>query len=608
MEYRPEIDGMRAIAVLAVMGYHARLPFFSAGYLGVDVFFVISGYLITSILRRETERGTFTLAGFYERRVRRILPALFLVCLASVPAALLLMAPARMESFADALVAILTFSSNFFFYFESGYFAPATEESPLIHSWSLAVEEQFYLLYPLFFLALRRSRVPAVWLGAAWGLSFVAATILSEVDANASFYLLPTRAWELGAGALIAFLPESRGSRLLTLLGLAAILTSIPVIGERPPGPWTLPTVLGTALVVVYARGAAATFLSARPLVAIGLASYSAYLWHQPVFVFTRLYALGGDPRVALSLAAGLTAVLSWLSWRYVERPFRQRDGLSLRPTLIALGAGAVAIAGFALASAHTDGFAKRFDADEQWLLAYVDYETGSAYSDGHCNLRPHEGITNHAPECLDGEGPLLLGDSHAAALSHGLRENLPLRQLTAWGCPPLLDFQSRRMDIPHCAAIQSRMRQVLEAQPTGLLILHADWQRYLSESEEDVVAALEQTIRLARPGWSVWVVGGVPHWHPSLPERIVSTRSAGMGSVPTSLEHLRRADAKIAASANEAGAGFISLLERWCRATSCRAELRDGTLTTWDHSHLTAEGSEWVYRTMLAPVLGAVE
>ncbi|HPQ96790.1 MAG TPA: acyltransferase, partial [Thiolinea sp.] len=301
MQYRKEIDGLRALAVVPVVLFHAGVPGFGGGFVGVDVFFVISGYLITTLLLEALVQGDFSLVSFYERRARRILPALFLMLLVCLPPAWWLLLPHELAGFGRSLVAVALFSSNILFWQESGYFAPDAELVPLLHTWSLALEEQFYLLFPLLLLAgwrlgLRR----LAWLLGGIGVfSLVLAELGWRLVPDANFYLLPGRAWELLAGAGCALYRHSRpgeeGSSGPWLAGMGLVLLLGAVLwfdrGLPFPGLYALIPVGGTVLLILYAspdRGIGRV-LACPLLVGIGLISYSAYLWHQPLLVFTRM-------------------------------------------------------------------------------------------------------------------------------------------------------------------------------------------------------------------------------------------------------------------------------------------------------------------------------
>ncbi len=344
MIYRREIDGLRAVAVLPVIFYHAGFSTFSGGYVGVDVFFVISGYLITGILIKDLMDGQFSILKFYERRARRILPALMVVTAVSVPLAAVLMTPAPFQNFAQSVLSISLFLSNVFFYSEQAdYFRQESELLPLLHTWSLAVEEQFYIVFPVLLAILWRfGRRPVLLV---MGITAIASFMLAEWGSHrwviANFYLSPSRAWELLVGSFCAFAlsgKRPRSNNLLSVAGLAMVLVPIFAYDASVPFPgvYAIVPVLGTALIILFADESTfiAKGLSLRAVVLVGLVSYSAYLWHQPIFVFARLY--GGidlhGPRVILLI--GLSLVVAYLSWRYIEQPFRHQAG-GLPPRLL---------------------------------------------------------------------------------------------------------------------------------------------------------------------------------------------------------------------------------------------------------------------------------
>jgi peptidoglycan/LPS O-acetylase OafA/YrhL len=338
MKYRPEIDGLRALAVVPVILFHAGFELFSGGFVGVDVFFVISGYLITTILIGDIENQRFSLVNFYERRARRILPALFFVMFVCIPFAWMWMNSAQMKDFSQSLVAVILFASNILFWRETGYFDTAAEEKPLLHTWSLAVEEQYYMLFPIFLILAWRFGKNRVF----WMIVVMAAIslLLSEWGwrnkATANFYLAPTRAWELFAGSISAFIVQKQGvqkNNALALLGLLSIIFSVFFYDETTPFPsvYALVPVLGVVLLVLYAdkETLVAKFLSTKVFVGIGLISYSAYLWHQPLFAFARILS-EKDPTVLLMVALSMLSIaLAYLSWRFIEKPFRRSEIVS---------------------------------------------------------------------------------------------------------------------------------------------------------------------------------------------------------------------------------------------------------------------------------------
>ncbi|MEO1276429.1 MAG: acyltransferase, partial [Pseudomonadota bacterium] len=357
MKYRAEIDGLRAFAVLPVIIYHADLGLLPGGFAGVDVFFVISGFLITGILLEDLAADRFSVANFYERRARRILPALCFVILACFPLALIMLDPGRFEAFADSAIAASLFYANIHFWSTLDYFNDQTAGLPLIHTWSLAVEEQYYFLFPPALWVMWSLRRRFSWDFVLWGLalaaaaSFVLSVVGSTLELRSNFYLLPSRAWELMVGSIAALyvhrygLPEGRWTEPAALLGLALLLGTFQFMDETFgfPGPWTAVPVLGTALILLCARpgGLAGRVLTWSPVVGIGLVSYSAYLWHQPLFAFARA-ATVEHPSAMLMVGLGfLSLLLAWASWRYVERPFRNR-GFLTRPQLFAAALGLI--------------------------------------------------------------------------------------------------------------------------------------------------------------------------------------------------------------------------------------------------------------------------
>lgn len=372
MKYRPEIDGLRAVAVVAVILFHAGFVPFSGGFVGVDVFFVISGYLITSLIYEEISAGNFSLARFYERRARRILPALYLICLACVPFAYFWMFPSDLQDFSESLIAVNLFVSNVLFWLESGYFDTAAELKPLLHTWSLAIEEQFYIFFPLLLLLLRAlsRRFIFVFICAMSLGSLAIAEYGSHYYPGATFYLVPSRSWELGVGALLSIAIGSNRAvggivqRTGSLFGLTLICYAIFAFDSatRFPSLWALIPVIGTALVILYASGdeIVGRILSWKPIVGVGLVSYSAYLWHQPLFAFARIYSLDEVSITQYWALIATTFAMAFLSWKYVESPFRNRRVMTVRKMIVCLIPAMIGIGAFGTLGYFENGFPKR--------------------------------------------------------------------------------------------------------------------------------------------------------------------------------------------------------------------------------------------------------
>lgn len=435
MTYRKDIDGLRAVAVSAVVLYHAGVPLVHGGFVGVDIFFVISGYLITGILYREMSERRFSLASFYERRVRRLLPALFAMIVVTGVVSWFVLLPADFATFGRSVVATLLFAANLFFWRESNdYFDAPAHMKPLLHTWSLGVEEQFYILFPLFLLLAMRFlpwRALPVLLVAGFVGSF-ALSVWGVANAPvATFYLLPTRAWELLAGAVLGIgMVHSIKSGWLressAVFGFLLIALSIYLVTPETPFPgWAaLPSCLGAVLIIhanTGGRTVVGALLSQRPIVFIGLISYSLYLAHWPIFVLAGYAAIEplGAAEIALCLLASFG--LAVLSWRYVERPFRgtTQGFLGRKQVLAAAGLGMLALSLGGSVLTLSGGLPQRMSEDVLQVLDVRQYVGDER--DCHMALRHKDDEL-----CVRGasnarETFMLLGDSHAGAIAPGL-------------------------------------------------------------------------------------------------------------------------------------------------------------------------------------------
>lgn len=375
VRYRPDIDGLRAIAVIVVIFYHAQLPGFAGGFLGVDIFFVISGYLITGIIAREISEGRFTIRHFYERRVRRILPAMLVMLTAASAAALALMLPGSLRTYGQSVVATLAFANNVLLFLTSGYFDVVNEFKPRMHSWSLGVEEQYYLLIPLLMLFAARRGGRRAMLVATAALSLASLLYASWAMRNwpvANFLLIFSRLWELGLGGIVrlAGIGEREAdpaSGRWAMLGLVLVVGSCLAFDEElsSPGPHTVLPVLGTCMVLAYGQrgGAAFRLLSARPMVAVGLISYSAYLFHQPLFAFTRLLSERQPSPFMLAALLPLILALAYVNWRFVEQPFRDAHKVSVAMLWLILAPWAALLFALGLSMYLSEGRIGRLSA-----------------------------------------------------------------------------------------------------------------------------------------------------------------------------------------------------------------------------------------------------
>lgn len=506
MQYRREIDGLRAVAVVPVILFHAGFTVFSGGYVGVDVFFVISGYLITAILIAEREAGAYSLWRFYERRARRILPALFLVLAFCIPFAWLGMPPYIFEDFARSIAFAALFVSNVHFWENVGYFALDAELQPLLHTWSLAVEEQFYLLFPLILMMLgrfRRQRFTIIF-----GVLLVLSLALSEwgwrTYPEENFFFTFSRFWELLAGSICAVWLRERDfypNEILAALGLGFIVFSIVFFDDLLPFPslYTLLPVLGTMFIILFAapQTAIAKLLSVGPLVGIGLISYSAYLWHQPLFAFARLWSAQEPGHVLMAGLAGLSLVLAYFTWRFVEQPFRRKPIplLSGRSALFGASlAGISVFVGFGFWGYVSDGFKGRIEramtADFKDVIA--SFEERSDYS----NCVPgSDGATRGARLCVmyQPDDPQqvfgVIGDSHAFSLIAGLepvaeQHNATILAAAVPACPPLIgvDTVNPFHDSGFCKqAVQAQIDEIIKRE-VDLVFLVGRWSLYATD------------------------------------------------------------------------------------------------------------------------------
>lgn len=462
MKYRQEIDGLRAIAVLSVIFFHAGFSWISGGFVGVDVFFVISGYLITNIITSELSEGSFRISGFYERRMRRILPALYLVVTISILVAWKLLLPTEMQKFAESVSAVSIFSSNFLFWRQNGYFDTAAELKPLLHTWSLAIEEQFYVFFPISVLVIWRKRrsllVHALLLMAI--LSLTAAHWAAQVKPTANFFLLPTRAWELILGALGAIYVSKRSggwpsprfvgtgyvNDLASGIGALLVLYGMIFFDEKTPFPsfYAIIPTFGTLLILLFADNSTyvGRLLAQKLFVSIGLISYSAYLWHQPIFAFSRHFLVGNPSTEVMICLIIIILGLAGLSYRFVEQPFRKVGLVSTHAVYTFSILGALLLFFFGYAGHLSNGWTWRIDNQLQEIDKVKS--TTSQYNNCHSGkvyIPPRE-------SCVLGEKSnprvALIGDSHALVLAQEVEKylkprNIGFRPMTFGGCPPVV-------------------------------------------------------------------------------------------------------------------------------------------------------------------------
>jgi peptidoglycan/LPS O-acetylase OafA/YrhL len=608
MKYRADIDGLRALAVVPVLFYHAGVPGVPGGFVGVDIFFVISGYVITARLNEDLLRSKFSILDFYERRIRRIFPALLFVIALTWIAAWFLLLPTEMLDFSKSLAAAGYFASNFFFWNSSGYFDAASTLRPALHTWSLAVEEQFYIFMPVaMYLGVR-------FIGSYWKLlvwfaaiaSFGLSVALQPTAPTATFFLLPTRAWELLLGSLLILTPLPKISRLTSLvggmIGLLLIAYAVVAFNETTPFPGlnALYPCLGAAI-LIFTQTEQATLagrlLSLRPFVSIGLISYSLYLIHWPLIVMSRYFLVRGPQGAEILAIIIASFALAAISFRFVETPFRkQKDGASHKYVFSFAIFSLIATFTVGSVGIHEKGFPSRFpDYYQQEATGGDELKFGRCFLSGQpidnwdaslCTLN-----TGHKDNLL------LWGDSFAAHYAPGIlrsRDILGVNviQYTSAGCPPLLSYYSYR--IPLCTSFNARALDLIKEHNVRLVVLSARWD-LLGQHGADGFQKTIETIRSL--GAKVVVIGQSPQFgldvH-SLAYRLRSNPPVnGISSWkttnynPTIEESLR---------AQSVHATFIEPIKELCDGDVC-PYLIDGRFLFSDYGHFSAEGSEFAVR-----------
>jgi peptidoglycan/LPS O-acetylase OafA/YrhL len=639
-QFRPDIEGLRGIAVLSVLAVHAFPEWLRGGFIGVDIFFVLSGYLISGLVLRALEQGEFSVADFYARRVRRLLPALCLVLATTLAAAALLTFPNEARQIGKHVAAGAGFVSNLVYWREAGYFDASAETKPLLHLWSLAIEEQYYLVWPAVAIALFARPRQALWfIGAALALSLGLNLHFIDSKPNATFFLPLTRAWELIAGAMLAYAGarphadamarvfarlagagrnEARARDVLSIAGALLLAAALWFVDRtRPfPGAWALLPVLGTVALIAAGPRALVNrlLLGGSVLRFYGAISYPLYLWHWPLLSFPVLLNIPLDEGVRV-LVLVASVGLATATWQFVEKPMRsgQLFERHIVHTLLAI----LALLGAAgLGLKFSDGLLHRYPeqlrelASTEWRFDFSDYRMG------HCLLRLDEAPSLRLEDCLDrrrAEGRLVLlwGDSHAASLYPGLRDllraqapSVRLAQITASRCPPLPkppDNASRT-----CAGANEQVwRQIAKERP-HTVVLAGYWLLY---GRDDIslathLGALRETVqRLLAAGVArVVVAGHLPVWTQPLP-RLLLQQHARDGSVPTRMrEGLDAAAGAVDGAVEHAlrgtGALYVSPWRMLCGDSGCDTVSQRGNALVplvADHSHLTREGSERV-------------
>ena len=632
------------MAILSVVVYHAFKQFAPGGFVGVDIFFVISGFLISGIILKGLSGETFSFVKFYHRRVRRILPALVIVLAVMWATGWFLLGSEDYVALGRQIAAAAVFGSNLLLMHDIGYFSPSAELNPLLHLWSLAIEEQFYLVWPITLVLAWKARLNPVWVTALICIASFAMTVSGLGGGDAAVFFSPlTRSWELALGALLAA-AEARhsgavdallgstlrmpGSRRFTAevrdlsawIGFGAIVASIVLVRESQRFPsWIAALPTGGTFLLLAAGGRASVnrqILSRPLMVGVGLISYPLYLWHWPLLSLARVTVQHEPTKLSKLALVAAAFALAWATTTYVERPIRTGKRSRLRwrvsvPTSLLLGLGGVAAVGWA--TLLMDGFPARIPQSVRYLDSFR-YNWGLGSRVGECLLNPGQDERDFGAGCVDrlpagSQQPLVVlwGDSHAAHLYPGLKRlqasaAFALGQLTMSVCPPILDIDLPLR--PACRRVNDFvMRRITELKPK-IVVLAASWGAY---PEPDLAKLEGSLIALKQAGVDrIVLIGPVPIWNPTLPKVLLNyywakrperlpTRTAFGVIMPTRLDDRLHEVAKMFDTA------FVSAIQVFCDGDGCLVSLGEdpGNLTVWDSAHLTDAGSEYLARTI---------
>lgn len=608
MKYRADIDGLRCLAVLPVILFHAGIPGVSGGFVGVDIFFVISGFLITNILVGELDAGTYSILNFYDRRIRRILPALAFTIALTWIAAYLVFLPSYFVDFSKSVVSVATFTSNLYFWKYSGYFENGAQLRPLLHTWSLAVEEQFYIFMPLLLAFLSRfsKKVTLVALAVLWLLSFGLSVYCTQVASTANFFILPTRAWELLTGGLLAVAPirpikNKWLSIALSVVALIAILLPILTYSEATPFPGlSALSPCGGAVLLIYlgagVQGPAQAILSWRPVVMIGRISYSLYLVHWPVIVFLRYMTLSNANLMLASIALTTSFALAIFSWWFIERPFRNKSFIPSRKILFGgTVAALLVVASIGVAGVTSHGFYQRFATLpasppearwKGWHDGVCFFEGGNAFEKwnaGACELT-HSGT----------EAVLLWGDSFAAHYSPGITDHQAdfgyrVYQYTAAGCPPVLSYYSYAR--AWCQPFNQHALDLIKQMHIKKVVLSARWVDLQSRGVSELASTLTALKAL---GVETYVIGQSPVFVTDV--SLIAYKKSDGKNTEDRWDSSVRPDLNIDLKQTVAQAGgdahFIDPTANLCVSNQCVYRTQ-GQFVYSDNGHFTVSGSD---------------
>ncbi|MGJ4947779.1 acyltransferase family protein [Bradyrhizobium sp. HKCCYLS20291] len=635
LSYREDIDGLRAVAVLPVLAFHAFPTAVPGGFYGVDIFFVISGYLITGIIHKQMLSGTFSIADFYARRIRRIFPALIAVVLVTFLIAWFVLPPREMKSLGTNIAGGAIFIQNFILLGQVGYFDLAAEKKPLLHLWSLAIEEQYYIVWPVLLMVIgwwrRSSLVITAVLAVA---SFVACVIVQRSAPDYAFYLPVTRAWELLVGSGLAIWTSRRntmprfdgmkdpvdgrtGQEVLAIVALAAIAFAFWRLGRPAPHPGlpTLLPMLGAAALIATSGTLVHRYvLSSAFVVFIGLISYPLYLWHYPLMAYARIHYLDQVPAPVMFGIIAVSVALAWLTYQFIERPIR--FGRRLVPLKVgSLLAGMVALGAVGVAADRTSGWPARIPPDIRGFMLDGS-ETAQFWRNGKCLLLADQSA--FAPECLGaGRRPLvaLWGDSYAASLYPGLarfgsERGFDVAQFSISACAPLIGYVNPHR--PLCKPANDAVLKHLTELKPDVLIFYGTWR----VGDEEARVGLDRTIPLVKAAGvpTIVIAGPPPTWDgDGLPANLLDYYFQTHTVLPartwfrTVDPWTKPFDQLLAAQAKKLDVQYVSVRDFMCNDDGCLTRIgpNDSEVTTFDSGHLTNPASILVARHVLDALPG---
>ena len=600
--------------MLLVLNFHAFPVAAPGGFVGVDVFFVISGFLITGIITRELEAGSFSLIGFYNRRIRRIFPALIVVLAATLAMGWFWMLPQAFAQLGSDSFASAAFLANIALLLQSGYFDIESAKKPLLHLWSLGIEEQFYLCWPLLLMLAARLRISVMAVAVVLGIaSFLLNVAWIGSDPVATFYLPFTRAFELLAGAVLAcgwikVDQSGAASNRRGWIGVALIAASVAILDSHRafPGWWAVLPVAGSVLLLsAPAAWMNRVVLASPAMVWIGLISYPLYLWHWPLLVFGEMIKFRPLTLLERELILLASALLAWATYRFVEIPFR--FGRPSPRKTFSLGAGMALIAAAGFAVVWGRGFDSRLPPE---IRAMANVRTESFKWRFHECLLDLAKETSFADSCVERDRrPLLLiwGDSTAGALLPGLRKAQETRdfgigQFTSNSCIPALgaDIPST----PGCRAMNDKVFSLVRQIKPDIVLLHGTWEKHLDNVAETVVALKKET------NARVVVLGGVPSWRRGLPSEVLRYYILHRALIPERSPNgspTSAYDAVMRARLEPLGAEFISASDVFCNAQGCLTRIGDAAadIAVSDQVHITEKASIFLIASIIDRVLG---